>query len=325
MTQRGQLGVRTLDLLAEEWMVAILRGLAEGALRPTELERALPGAVHTTVLRRLRRLLDSDLVNYEHEPGVPPQARTAAMPPRAFYTLTDAGRALREVTAEAGRWEQTWCSPVEVGGAAGSLAIKLVADHHTRAIALVLADRPLSPRELEARVPNLGRSALRRRMGELVLAGLLQRHGRPSAPEYALTPAARRLALVAMLAGRWEWQWSQLSLPAHGADLRDLVRMLAPVARVPEPVVGVCQLHLDTGATDDRDIYLAARTGTVRALAAVPTAPPDAVGRATPEALCNALLQRNGPIEISGSRELLAAVIHALSTALVGQPPAALR
>ena len=213
MSQQDQLGVRALKLLAEESMVAVLRGLADGALRPAELEHALPDAGHSVVMRRLRHLLDSELVTYEHQPGLPPHARSAGIPHEAHYDLTDAGRALLEVAAEAGRWEDIWCSQDERRGPAGTLAIKLTADYHMRKITLLLAGGPLCTRDMERRASDLGRSALRRRVRDLVLAGLLEQRKRGRVPLYELTAGARHIALVAMLAGRWEWQWSKARAP----------------------------------------------------------------------------------------------------------------
>src|ERR1700719_1163074 len=132
MRQQDQLGVRALKLLAEESMVAVLRGLAEGALRPAELEHALPDVGHSLVMRRLRHLLDSELVTYEHQPGQPPHAHIAGIPHEAHYGLTEAGRMLLEVIAEAVRWEQNWCSHDERRDPPGALAIKLTADDHMR-------------------------------------------------------------------------------------------------------------------------------------------------------------------------------------------------
>ncbi len=317
MSQPGQLGVRALKLLAEESMVAVLHGLADGALRPAELERRLPDVGHSLVMRRLRHLLDGELVTDEHRPGQPPHARGAGIPPEAHYNLTAAGCALLEVTAEAERWEQTWSSQVERSGPSGVLAIKLTADEHMREITLLLADGPLCTADLDGRTPGLGRSALRRRLCDLVLAGLLERHRRGRGPLYALTDGARHLALVAMLAGRWEWQWSKPERALPGKDLHRLLHMLAPVTHIPGPITGICQLHFDTRGADDPDIYLAARAGDVLALADAPTASPEAVGHATPEAWCDALLLREGPIAMSGDEALLAAVITALGTALL--------
>ncbi|MFI5168316.1 MAG: winged helix-turn-helix transcriptional regulator [Thermoanaerobaculales bacterium] len=180
-----------------------------------------------------------------------------------------------------------------------------------------MADGPLSTKDLDRRAPELCRSALRRRLRELVLAGLLERRVRGRSSLYELTSRARHLAHVAMLAGRWEWQWSRPQHPAPGRDLNELLHMVAPVAHLAEPLAGICQLHLDVRGADDPDIYLAARAGNVLALAGAPSAPPEAVGHATPEAWCDALLRREGPIAISGNHALLAAVVAALSTALL--------
>ena len=317
MSEEDQLGVPVLKLLAEEWMVAVLRGLADGALRPAEIEHALPGIGHSMVMRRLRQLLDSGLVTYEHHPGVPPHAHNAGTTHEAHYKLTDAGRMLLAVAAEAGRWEQTWCSQDKRREPAGTLAIKLTADEHTRKIGLLLADGPLSTKDLDRHAPDLGRSALRRRLRELVLAGLLERRTRGRNSLYEMTVRARHLAHVAMLAGRWEWEWSRPEHPVPGRDLGKLLHMLAPVARIPEPIAGICQLHLDARGAEDPDIYLAARAGNVLALSGAPATLPEAVGHATPEAWCDALLIHARPIAISGDQALMAAVIAALSTALL--------
>lgn len=317
MNERDQLGLRVLELLAEEWMVAVIQELARGPLRPAEVERNLSDAPHSVVNERLRHLLDNELVSYEHQPGKPPHAHCAGIAPQAHYSLTDAGRMLLEVIAEAGRWGQTWCARAERPGPAGTLAIKLIADCHTRSVMLLLADGPLRTSELDRRVPDLGRSALRRRLQELVFAGLLEQHAQGRARRYELTARSRHLALVAMLAGRWEWQWSRPEHPAPGGDLTNLLHMVAPVARVPKPVAGICQLHIDTGGTGDPDIYLAALAGHILALARAPATPPQVVGHATPDVWCDALLLPDAPIMINGNQPLLVAVISALSSALL--------
>ena len=317
MSQQDQLGVRALKLLAEEWMVAILHGLAEGALRPAELERGLPDGGHSLVMRRLRHLLERELVTYERQPGLPPHAHSAGIPRRAHYSLTDAGRMLLEVPAEAGRWEQRWCAQAERGAAAGAVAIKALADDHTREIALLLADGPLCTRELDERAPGLGRSALRRRLRELLLAGMLERRNQGRVPVYELTAGARHLASVAMLAGRWEWRWARPEYPAPGRDLAELLHLLAPVARISEAVAGICRLHVDTRGADEPDVYLAVRAGDVLALSEPPAAPADAVGHASADAWCDALLIGQGSIATSGDEGLLAAAIAGLSAALL--------
>ena len=185
-------------------MVSVLTGLTDGPIRPAELERGLPHAGHSVVIRRLRGLLDGELVSCEHQSGVPPHPGSTAVPRRAYYSLTDAGRTLGEVTSEADRWEQTWCSELERGAPPGILALGLSANQRTRKIMLALADGPLAVRDIRTRLPDLRSSTLRRRLCNLVLGGLLERQELGRVQRYGLTARARDLAMVAMLAGRWE-------------------------------------------------------------------------------------------------------------------------
>jgi hypothetical protein len=79
----------------------------------------------------------------------------------------------------------------------------------------------------------------------------------------------------------------------------------------------VSRLRPDTGEREDPEIYLAASAGSVLALQAAPTTPPEGVGRASRRALCDALLRRDRPITISGNLVLLASVISVLSATLL--------
>jgi DNA-binding HxlR family transcriptional regulator len=321
MAERDQLGLRALRLLAEDWMVSVMRGLTDGPTRPAELEGALPHAGHSVVVRRLRRLLDSELVSCERHSGVPPHPGSAAIPRRAYYSLTDAGRMLLEVTAAADHWEQEWCSQLERGVPPGIVAIGLSANQRTRKVILALADGPLAANDLQARLPEVRRTTLRRRLSNLILEGLLERHEVGHTQLYELTVRARHLAMVAMLAGRWEWQWFRPAAAVPASDFIDLLHMLAPIAEVSGPTAGVCQFHLETDGAAAPDVYLAARNGSILALTEAPANPPEAVGRATPEAWCDALLLPNGGISVAGDRTLMLAVISALGAALRAKPP----
>jgi DNA-binding HxlR family transcriptional regulator len=315
------LGLSVLQLLSEDWMVSVVRGLADGPIRLADLERGLPHAAHSVVARRLRRLLDSQLVSAQRQAAVPPRGRSAASPGRTYYSLTDAGRMLLEVTAEADRWEQAWCSQLERGTPSGIVAIGLTANRRTRMITLALADGPLSVTELNAQLPDMGGSRLERRLSNLVLGGLLERGCVERVPRYTLTARARQLAMVAMLAGRWEWQWRKPERVVPGSDLLDLVHLIAPMARVSGATAGICELHLDANGAAAPAIYLAAAADGVRPLRQTPEAPPAAVGHATPEAWCDAILLPDRSITVDGNRRLMLAVLGALNDALRAKPP----
>jgi DNA-binding HxlR family transcriptional regulator len=228
---------------------------------------------------------------------------------------------LLKVTAAADHWEQTWCPQLERGIPPGIVAIGLSANRRTRKIMLALADGPLAANDLQARLPEVRRTTLRRRLSNLILEGLLERHQVRHSQLYELTARARHLAIVAMLAGRWEWQWFRPTDAAPASDLIDLLHMLAPIAEVSTPTAGVCQLHLETDGAVAPDVYLAALDGRILALTEAPANPPEAVGRASIEAWCEALLMPNGGIRVAGNRTLMLAVLNALAAALRAKPP----
>jgi DNA-binding HxlR family transcriptional regulator len=197
----------------------------------------------------------------------------------------------------------------------GTWVLGVLADEANRAILLALADGPLRPIEIDRHLPGLARSATRRRLSYLLADGILTRthHGRQV--RYALGPGARHLGLITTLAGRWEWKWSE---PPSTGDIPGLLHLLAPVARIPEPLSGVCRVHIDASGTDPEDIYLRAQAGTLIALRAAPEDPPHAVGHAPPKAWCDALVERNPTgIMTSGNTGLMIGVLMSVSTALV--------
>ena len=78
---------RTATLIGDRWTPLIVRDLAPGCRRFSELQRSLGGISPKTLSDRLRRL---------EEAGVITRACFAEMPPRVEYRLTDKGLALLE-------------------------------------------------------------------------------------------------------------------------------------------------------------------------------------------------------------------------------------
>jgi len=305
-----------LTLLAEDQMIAALRALVDGPLRPQQLEREL-GTAHAVMFERLRRLLDSGVLSYEHRAGTPPHAHKAGVPQRTLYGLRDAGRALLDIPAQGERWERAWQVSPASSQASGSVPIKLLANPHDPEILLALAGGALRTAEVAASALGLGRSALRRRLRNLVHEGLLQAHEAGRTRTYELTCAARHLASVALAAARWEWRWWNPE-PGRlaGAQLGELLGMIVPAARLPEQAGGICRLHVQPVSGEASDIYLAAGAGALRALPDEPTTAPHVVGTAAPEHWCDALLGGRTPRTLAGDRQLLTSVIEALAAAL---------
>jgi DNA-binding HxlR family transcriptional regulator len=93
----GRLEVSVLRLLAEKSTVAIMRELADAPLRPIELRQRLPGVSHSALMRRLAELVKRGAVTHE---------RVTGLSPRAYYSLTTAGRMLLGIPDAAARWER---------------------------------------------------------------------------------------------------------------------------------------------------------------------------------------------------------------------------
>ncbi|CAA9555573.1 MAG: Transcriptional regulator, HxlR family [uncultured Thermomicrobiales bacterium] len=90
---------RTAQIMGNKWTPLILRDLADGHKRFSELERSLAGISPKTLSERLRRLEDSAVV-----------IRTcfAEVPPRVEYELTEKGHALLPVIESMRRFGTVW-------------------------------------------------------------------------------------------------------------------------------------------------------------------------------------------------------------------------
>ncbi|MDX6646154.1 MAG: hypothetical protein QOK40_1881 [Miltoncostaeaceae bacterium] len=108
----------TARIVAGKWTLLVLRDLAGGARRFSELERSLAGISPRTLSQRLRAL---------EEEGILDRRVYGEVPPRVDYRLTPKGRdlvplvqAMREYGA---RWLRTDCEeqrqPAALGAAGG--------------------------------------------------------------------------------------------------------------------------------------------------------------------------------------------------------------
>lgn len=90
-------------LLGSKWTILIVRELADGRKRFSQLQIALPGISPRTLAERLRWL--------EGE-GVISRASFAEVPPRVEYSLTAKGQGLRPVLHAMRDYERDW-GPVQ--------------------------------------------------------------------------------------------------------------------------------------------------------------------------------------------------------------------
>lgn len=91
------------EVLAQKWMLLVLRELNAGATRFNEIRRGIPRISATLLKQRLDQL--------EHA-GIVERRQQAAGAPEAYF-LTEAGRDLKEVLGAIGHWGQRWAREIE--------------------------------------------------------------------------------------------------------------------------------------------------------------------------------------------------------------------
>ncbi|MDW5595145.1 winged helix-turn-helix transcriptional regulator [Conexibacter stalactiti] len=86
-------------MIGDRWMLLIVRELAFGPKRLSELQRAFPGLSTGALEQRLNRMATEGLITRE---------RFAEVPPRVEFDLTDAGRDLLAILGPVVRWAMRW-------------------------------------------------------------------------------------------------------------------------------------------------------------------------------------------------------------------------
>lgn len=90
---------RTAEIIGNKWTPLIVRDLADGQKRFSELERSLRGISPKTLSERLKKLEECAVVD---------RRCFAEVPPRVEYTLTEKGHALLPVIDSMRFFGQTW-------------------------------------------------------------------------------------------------------------------------------------------------------------------------------------------------------------------------
>ena len=86
-------------MVCGKWTLLLVRDLAEGCTRFSELERSLTGISPRTLSLRLRALEDE---------GIVVRHTFAEVPPRVEYCLTEKGRALVPIIDSMREYGRTW-------------------------------------------------------------------------------------------------------------------------------------------------------------------------------------------------------------------------
>lgn len=91
--------VETARIVSGKWTLVLLRDLAGGTRRFSELERSLTGISPRTLSARLKAL---------EEEGIVERAARGGVPPRVDYSLTDKGRHLVPIVEAMREYGSRW-------------------------------------------------------------------------------------------------------------------------------------------------------------------------------------------------------------------------
>lgn len=95
---------RTAELIGNKWTPLIIRDLADGCKRFSELERSLRGISPKTLSERLKRLEEHSVID---------RHCFAEVPPRVEYRLTEKGHALIPVIDTMREFGKDWLPGTE--------------------------------------------------------------------------------------------------------------------------------------------------------------------------------------------------------------------
>jgi DNA-binding HxlR family transcriptional regulator len=309
MSELEVVGFGCLDLLGDEATVSLLVQLRAQALSASEIQEAGSGVGYRVALSRLRELLGLGLVDIEGG-----NRSDGGAPRRAHHRLTVAGEAIHAVIDAAAKCEAEWLGQTMPLGPPGTKALAVASDRRSRAILRLLVEKRLRAMDIDRSVGKLSHGTVQRHLRDLEKLGLVERGRVGRETWHDLTVAARRLASITIRAARWEWAFGGRDRRGLASDLAGFICQVAPLARMPEEVQGICVLHEEWPITTQGDIYLVVRRGRITPHCLDQLASRDAEATAAPQQWAQALLTGD-PSEIacSGDHSLIEAVIVGLN------------
>jgi DNA-binding HxlR family transcriptional regulator len=197
---------------------------------------------------------------------------------------------------------------------------ELLAEERVKSIVRALSGGPLQPSELEQRL-RIPRSTLHARLRSLAEVGLLCHHERTSFPhivEYGLTDPGRVVSARTILTDRRQTRELAPDGPQRSDDLTDVLRLLAPVSRVPAGVEGTCALRKPRPLERAPELWIIARAERLELCerGPPPSRPAASITASSPVWDDALLIGGADGLRVSGDRVLAEAVLGALSDAL---------
>jgi DNA-binding HxlR family transcriptional regulator len=234
-------GGQVLSLFSTALHGLVLRALADGPMRLSDLRKEVGGPPQTTLRGHLGNLIGMGALEKRSRDGKPNMVDNA---------LTPTGMELLFVADVLERWlAGAPDEALELESEAGKAAIKALISGWSSTMLRALAARPFSLTELDNLISAFTYPALERRLSAMHLAGLVaatESDGKGT--PYAVTDWLRQGVAPLLAAARCE----RRHLPGETApltriDIEALLLLAAPLVALPGRTTGVSQLIVENG------------------------------------------------------------------------------
>ncbi len=309
-------GAQTLALLALPLNCLLLKALADGPRRQTDLRRAVGSPAQSTLRTHLREL--SDL-------GSIVRHRRNRFPGALEFELTEAGRDLLAVAGALEGWlERAPEGPLELGTGAAKSAIRALAEGWSATILRALAAGPLSLTELDHIIGSLSYPSLERRLGAMRLANQVKAQpGSGRGTPYAVTRWLRQGVAPLAAATRWErHHLSKEAPPITPIDTEATFLLTVPLLRLPGGLSGSCRMAVEIPNGRTRHlagVLIEVREGQITSCATRLRGSPNSWASGPADAWLAALIEADsGGLELGGDGRLARTFLEGLHVALFG-------
>jgi DNA-binding HxlR family transcriptional regulator len=229
-------GAQTLTLLGSPLNFSILRALADGPRRQSDVRRETGSPAQSTLRAQLKRLTQTGVIERHLQDRFPGTLECQ---------LTDAGDELLFVVSTLEGWlDRHPSGPLSLGGTAAKAAVNAFTEGWSTTMLRALAAEPLSLTELDRLIGPLSYPSLERRLAAMRLAGLVEaRPANGRGTPYAVTDWLRQGMAPLAAAARWERRHQPNTTPrVAGLDVETGFLLAVPRLSLPKALTGTCRL-----------------------------------------------------------------------------------
>jgi DNA-binding HxlR family transcriptional regulator len=314
---RPRAGAGAISLFSVPLNGLVLRALADGPMRLSDLRREVGGPAQTTLRGNLANLIEIGVLSKrgrDDKPGV------------FENELTPFGKDLLLVGNALEAWlDRAPGGPLALESATATAAIKALVGGWASTIVRALAARPLTLTELDRLIDSFTYPALERRLGAMRLASQIEPcpNGDRKRRPYTVSRWLREAIGPLIGAARCERRHTAFgAAPIARIDIEATFLLAAPLLRLAHDSSGHCQLSVEAGGGGTSVARVSGaqlevdRGEVISCIARIEARPPSrALG--SPAAWLDAVIERDAKLlDFGGDTELGWEIVHGLHDVL---------